>query len=188
MAHSETSPSAEVERLAHTRLADCYQCGKCTAGCPRGEVMDNGPTRIMRLVQTGAVDEAARSESIWQCVSCLTCSTRCPKSVNVSGVMDALRQISVEKKITAPKYESTVLFQKEFLKNIRRNGRTNELELVAAYKISGFLGNFNPFWAVADAKLGWPMLIRNKLHFKIGSPVKDKGLVKRIFDKCEEKK
>ena len=184
---SQTSPVSKVERLAHTKAADCYQCGKCTAGCPRGEVMDNGPTRIMRLVQTGAIDEAAKSESIWQCVSCLTCSTRCPKSVNVAGVMDALRQISVEKKITAKKYASTVLFQKEFLKNIRRNGRTNELELVAAYKISGFLGNFNPFWALSDAKLGPAMLTRGKLHFMPGSPVKDKALVKRIFDQCEEK-
>lgn len=187
MSISQTSPQAEVERLAHTRVADCYQCGKCTAGCPRGEVMDNGPTRLMRLVQTQAVDEAARSESIWQCVSCLTCSTRCPKSVNVSGVIDALRQISVEKKLTAPRYAATVLFQKEFLKNIRRNGRTNELELVAAYKISGFLENFNPFWALSDAKLGPAMFVRGKLHFVPGSPVKDKALVKRIFDQCEEK-
>lgn len=184
---SHTSPPFEVERLAQTKVMDCYQCGKCTAGCPRGEAMDNGPTRIMRLVQGGEIDEAARSESIWQCVSCLTCSTRCPKSVNVAGVMDALRQISVEKNITAKKYAATVLFQKEFLKNVRRNGRTNELELVAAYKISGFLGNFNPFWALSDARLGPAMLVRGKLHFMPGSPVKDKALVKRIFDQCEAK-
>ncbi|MBO7680034.1 MAG: 4Fe-4S dicluster domain-containing protein, partial [Thermoguttaceae bacterium] len=66
----EVFSGANVERLAHTHLADCYQCGKCTAGCPRGDVMDNPPARLMRLSQIGAVEEAARSESIWQCVSC----------------------------------------------------------------------------------------------------------------------
>lgn len=183
----EVFSGANVERLAHTHLADCYQCGKCTAGCPRGDVMDNPPARLMRLSQIGAVEEAARSESIWQCVSCLTCSTRCPKQVNVSGVVDALRQISAEEGITAKRFADVVIFQKEFLKNIRRNGRTNELELVVMYKLNGFLHNFNPFWAVSDAMLGPGMLVRDKLHLKLGSPVKDKALVQRIFEKCEVK-
>ncbi|MDD3588616.1 MAG: 4Fe-4S dicluster domain-containing protein [Thermoguttaceae bacterium] len=175
---------ARVEALAHTQVANCYQCGKCTAGCPQGDVMDNGPTRLIRLVQTDNVLEAAKSESVWQCVSCLTCTTRCPKEVNIAGVVDALKQISVEKKITAPRFADTVVFQKEFLNNIRRNGRTNELELVAAFKIRSFLGNLNPFAAVRDTSLGPKMLVRGKLHFKPGSPVKDKALVRRIFDRC----
>ena len=181
---SESPLIAEVDRLAHTHVADCYQCGKCTAGCPQADVMDNGPTRLIRMVQAGDVEEAARSESVWQCVSCLTCSTRCPKSVNISGVVDALRQISVEKKISAKSFTRTVSFQKEFLRNIRRNGRTNELELVAAWKIINFFADFNPFAAIKDAQLGPKMLVRGKLHFLPGSPVKDKALVKRIFDRC----
>ena len=178
---------AEVEALARTNVADCYQCGKCTAGCPRGEVMDNGPTRLIRMVQIGAVEEAAKSESVWQCVSCLTCSTRCPKSVNIAGVIDALRQISVERNIAAKRFAKTVSFQKEFLRNIRRNGRTNELELVAAWKIAGFLTDFNPLAAMKDATLGPAMFVRGKLHFTPGSPVKDKALVRRIFDRCLKK-
>lgn len=175
---------SDVEKLAHTQVSNCYQCGKCTAGCPRGEAMDAGPTKLIHLVQTGAVLEAAKCESVWQCVSCLTCSTRCPKSVNIAGVVDALRQISVERKITANRFARTVLFQKEFLRNIRRNGRTNELELVAAWKILGFMHDFNPCEALKDAQLGPKMFFRHKLHFMPGSPVKDKGVVRRIFDRC----
>ena len=59
--------------------------------------------------------------------------------------------------------------------------------MVAEYKIRGFLGDGNPILAVKDADLGLPMFLRNKLHIKVGSPVKDKVLVKRIFDKCGEK-
>jgi hypothetical protein len=99
--------------------------------------------------------------------------------------MDALKQISLERKCVHPKQKRTVAFQRAFLNAIRRNGRTNEIEMVAEYKIRGFLGDGNPILAMKDADLGFPMLSRNKLHLKIGSPVKDKALVKRIFAKCE---
>ena len=161
MSETQSQLVADVEKLAHTQVNDCYQCGKCTAGCPRGDVMDIGPTRLIRLVQTGEVLEAARAESVWQCVSCLTCSTRCPKSVNISGVIDALRQISVEKRISAKRFNKTVLFQKEFLRNIRRNGRTNELELVVAWKLLGLASDLNPLAALRDAQLGPKMFFRH---------------------------
>ncbi|MBQ4195415.1 MAG: 4Fe-4S dicluster domain-containing protein, partial [Thermoguttaceae bacterium] len=56
MSNPNPDLKARVEELANTRLSDCYQCGKCTAGCPRGDVMDVPPTRIMRAVQIGNVE------------------------------------------------------------------------------------------------------------------------------------
>lgn len=147
--------------------------------------MDVLPSQIIRLVQVGAVEEAARAGSVWQCVSCLTCSTRCPKSVHIAGVMDALKEISLEKNCVHKDFKRIVAFQKSFLSTIRRNGRTNEFELVAEYKIRGFLGDLNPILALKDAELGPKMLALGKLHpWKLGAPVKDKALVKRIFEKC----
>ena len=187
MQHTERQDAdvARIEALANTKIADCYQCGKCSAGCPRAERMDVLPSVAIRLVQYGDVTKAASAQSVWQCVACLTCSTRCPKSVDIAGVMDALKQFSLEKNCVHPKQKRIVAFQRAFLNTIRRNGRTNELEMVAEYKIRGFLGDGNPVQAMKDADLGLPMLLRHKLHLKIGSPVKDKALVKRIFAKCE---
>ena|GEM_PF-912590 len=175
-----------VEALAHTNVADCYQCGKCSAGCPRVEKMDVVPSTIIRLVQYGNVRQASAAESVWQCVACLTCSARCPKSVDIAGVMDALKEISIKNKSVHPKHKRVLAFQRSFLNAIKRNGRTNEIEMVAEFKIRGFLGDVNPLLALKDASLGLPMLKRNKLHLKFGSPVKDKALVKRIFAKCGE--
>ena len=182
----KNSEIARIESLAHTKVADCYQCGKCSAGCPRAEQMDVLPSTVIRLIQCGEVKKAASAASVWQCVACLTCSARCPKSVNIAGVMGALKQISLEKKYVHPKQRRIVAFQRSFLNTIKRNGRTNELEMVAEYKIRGFLGDGNPIQAMKDADLGLPMFMRNKLHVKLGSPVKDKALVKRIFAKCGE--
>jgi len=183
--HAKVSPEiARVEELAHTKVADCYQCGKCSAGCPMGDQMDVIPSTLIRLIQYGNVNEAARSAAVWQCVSCQTCSTRCPKSVNIAGVLDALKQISIERKLVHKDFKRVVAFNKAFLDTIRRNGRTNELELVAQFKIRGFLGDFSILKALKDSMLGPKMLGLGKLHLKLGSPVKNKALVKRIFDRC----
>ncbi len=175
---------ARVEELAHTRLSDCYQCGKCTAGCPRGAFMDMPPTRMMRAVQIGEVLPAARADSIWRCLSCLTCSARCPKSVNVSGVVDALRQIAIETNSTSSKSAKIVGFQKAFLRNVRRNGRTNEVEMATDFETRYFFRRFDVLNAINTGLLGPKMIARGKMHFALGSPVKDKELVKRIFAKC----
>jgi len=182
-----TSVSPEIvrlEELAHTQVADCYQCGKCSAGCPMGDQMDVIPSMLIRLVQYGDVNEAARSAAVWQCVSCQTCSTRCPKSVHIAGVLDALKQISIERNLVHKKFKRVVAFHKSFLDTIRRNGRTNELELVVQFKIRGFLSDFSIPKVLKDSMLGPKMLGLGKLHLKLGSPVKDKALIKRIFEKC----
>ena len=105
----------------------------------------------------------------------------------VADVMDALKQIAFEKNIVHKKLRRTVIFQKTFIDIVRRYGRTNELELTMWYKVLGFFNDFNIPKLMADGELALPMIKRNKLHFKPGSPVKDKAVVKRIFEKCMEK-
>jgi len=65
----------------------CYQCMKCTSGCPVSQYFDWQPNQIMRAVQLGQEDIALKSETIWLCASCQTCTTRCPQGLNISGVM-----------------------------------------------------------------------------------------------------
>jgi len=162
---------------------DCYQCGKCTAGCPVADRMDLMPNQIVRLVQLGHMAKAASSESIWECVSCQTCTTRCPKSVDCAGIMDMLRQYSVEQASNSASQNRTVLFQKAFLANIRRNGRLNELELVGAFKTSAFLEDLAIPFLFKDAMLAPRMSVRGKLKLN-GAKVQDRELVSRIFGRC----
>jgi heterodisulfide reductase subunit C len=185
MSHTNGASLADkVDRLAHTHVRDCYQCGKCSAGCPMAERMEMLPNQIVRLVQLDRVERAMQSEAIWLCVSCMTCSTRCPKSVDCAGVMDALRQLSVEQDRVAASQRRTVLFQKAFLNNIRRNGRLTELELVGEFKTKAFLYDLNVPLLFKDALLAPRMLRRGKLHI-LGEKAKDRGVVQRIFERCE---
>lgn len=178
-----SNPQQIVNELAHTRVQDCYQCGKCTAGCPAAERMDLSPNQLVRLAQTGQLERALACEAIWLCVSCQTCTTRCPKSVNCAGVLDALRQIAVERAADAPAQRRTILFLKAFLANVRRNGRVAEFELVGQFKTSVFLKDLSIPFLMKDALLGPKMMGKGKLHLK-GEKVRDRALVGRIFEKC----
>lgn len=82
----------EVEELSGETLRKCYQCGKCTSGCPFVEEMDIKPNQIIRLVTLGVLD-VFQANSIWFCAACQMCGARCPKGVNLAKIMEALRNI-----------------------------------------------------------------------------------------------
>lgn len=83
----------KVEELSGQNLMACYQCGKCSAGCPAIAQMDILPNQIIRLAQLGMKDELLASKAIWLCASCMTCNTRCPKGINIAEVIEAIRLI-----------------------------------------------------------------------------------------------
>ncbi len=163
----------------------CYQCGKCTAGCPAGAFMDSPPARIMRLVQAGQVEEALKSESLWFCVGCMTCTARCPQNMEIAGTMDALRSLALEKGIVSDSKSKKLVnaFHTSFLNNVRKHGRLEELSLVNSYKLRtrSFL---------QDAESGIKMIKSGKikpLHTLTGKGgVKGKDQIAKIFEASEK--
>jgi heterodisulfide reductase subunit C len=87
----------EIETLSGQKLLSCYQCGKCSAGCPMVEAMDILPNQIIRLLQLGQVEDVKDSKTIWICASCFTCEARCPKGVDLSKIMEAVRVLLLRK-------------------------------------------------------------------------------------------
>ncbi|MCK4645246.1 MAG: 4Fe-4S dicluster domain-containing protein [Candidatus Aminicenantes bacterium] len=89
---------SKVEEISGQNLLACYQCGKCSAGCPAISDMDILPNQIIRYAQLGLKDELLHSKSIWICASCFTCNARCPKGINIAEVIEAIRQILLRKR------------------------------------------------------------------------------------------
>lgn len=171
--------------MARELARDCYQCGKCSAGCPVGERMDVVPNRLIRLIQLGHMAKAAAAGAIWECVSCQTCTARCPQNVDCAAIMDALREFSVLRGTASPEQNRTVIFQRAFLDNIRRYGRLNEVELIGRFKTKAFLNDLSIPMLFKDALLGPQMIRRGKFHLR-GEKVRDRDVVTRIFEKCNQ--
>ena len=103
----------KVQELSGQNLLACYQCGKCSAGCPAVSEMDILPNQIIRFAQLGLKDELLQCKSIWTCASCFTCNSRCPKGINIAEVIEALRQILLRKRQDHLKVEKLSAREKE---------------------------------------------------------------------------
>jgi heterodisulfide reductase subunit B len=148
-------PLAEVVREATGDNAfNCYQCIKCTNGCPLADQFDLTPNQVMRSVQLN--DTAVlESKAIWLCASCHTCATRCPQQIDVTGVMNALR-IESRKRGVKPAVPEIAKFNELFMRSVKIFGRAYELGLMASFNMA----LRQPF---RDLKLGKRMFARGKL-------------------------
>lgn len=169
----------QVSRESGQPVQQCYQCGKCTAGCPIAFSMDVPPNRVMRMVQLGLRDKALGCSSIWLCAYCSTCSVRCPRNVNLAQVMDSLRIIAGrEKRARSARSRHVDLFNRNFLNSIKRYGRLHEFETMAMYNLK----SGQPF---KDVDTGLYMLSRGKLKFLI-KKTSQMDQVKKIFARVKE--
>ena len=134
----ETIRSPFLKRLQEDcgeKISHCYQCGKCSAGCPIAYQMDYLPNQIMRMVQLGMEKQVLSSKTIWLCASCLTCTTRCPREIDVAEIMDYLRRQAYKKQVIPLEETEIPLFNKIFLRNIELFGRLYEMGLISMFNI-----------------------------------------------------
>ena len=164
---------------------DCYQCGKCSAGCPMGQMMDIPPHQVIRLVQLGGKEleeKALRSRSIWVCLSCETCSTRCPQEVEPAHMMDFMRHEAYRRKMVHPDAKRILRFHKIFLESVRQRGRIYEVDLVARMKM-GDAFNINLKEMMRDVATAPQMLAKGKLPI-FGDTIGGHSEVAKIYERC----
>ena len=162
-------------------VALCYQCGKCSAGCPLADEMDISPNQILRMLQLGIPeleDKVLESLSIWLCLTCETCLSRCPKDVDLPAIMDYLRAESLRKGKVNPKAKDIVAFNKTFLDSIQYIGRLYEIGLIGGYKMRSL-------HLMQDVLLAPTMFAKGKLKL-IPHNIKNKEAIARMFEKTKQ--
>lgn len=169
----------DVQERADVNLSTCYQCKKCSIGCPVADQTESHPSEIIRRLQLGAGDELLQSDLVWTCLSCETCFARCPNQINFTAIIDALKAIAVEKGVAKPEGDAP-LFNRLFLETVQSYGRAYDLKAIAMYKMgTGILKQ--------DMDKFPAMLKKRKIAILPPSGA-DKSKVKRIFAMAAQNK
>ncbi len=89
----------KIREISGQNVHRCMQCGCCSGSCPMfatGE-MPVGPRRVMHLLQLGLTDRVAELNTAWLCAACHSCQARCPRSIDLPKVMEAVRLLTLRK-------------------------------------------------------------------------------------------
>lgn len=124
----------KAEAAGPFHAVECFQCRKCTNGCPASFEMDLYPDQVIRLAILGQREEVLRSRTIWVCAACETCSTRCPNGVRIAELMDYFKEMAIWSGIEPAQPKVAALHQ-TFLENLKLTGRVFEGGLLPAYWI-----------------------------------------------------
>ncbi len=138
----------------------CYQCVKCTSGCPLANEFDLAPNQVMRALQLGEDDRVLNSKTIWLCASCQTCVTRCPHAIDLPRINDQLAMTAKKRGIKS-KVPEIAIFREVFLRYARWLGRAYEPGLIAEMN----LRTRQPF---KDMDMGLQMVLKRKIKLLPG--------------------
>ncbi len=155
------APGAELASRIGTGCGEnaykCYQCKKCTAGCPVASFGGMHPAQIMRAVQLGQLDMIFNDRFIWLCTGCQTCTTRCPQGIDVASIMDELKIIARREGKLHPDAPSATMMKYNYDSFVRW-GRMWEVELLTRDMLK------RPTSAFAWLNIGPKMLLKGKVN------------------------
>jgi len=146
------SVARRVEQTTGENAYLCYQCQRCSAGCPMAEHFDLLPSEVLRAIQDGDAS-VARSRTVWLCASCQTCVTRCPQGIDLPAILDRFRQETLD----SPSVPEVARFYKVFMRQVKLLGRVYELGLMGELN----LREKQPF---RDLPMGLRMIRKGKIR------------------------
>lgn len=178
--HIETAAGfcEEVAAASGQDIEACYQCAKCTAGCPMARAMDMMPNQVIRAVQLGMKDLALDAAAVWYCAGCETCASRCPRDIDMARVMKTLAGMCL-KEGRKPRDPAVAAFHKSFMDSMKRWGRAHEVEVVGLTKLRA------PSQRTKDVGLGASLFSKGRLTL-LPHRVPEARKVREIVDNQSE--
>lgn len=150
----------EVEKLpGGDKVLDCIQCGLCAGSCPTRFAMDYSPTQILKMINLGMREQVLSSSAIWECSSCHTCATRCPRGVEITTLMMSLKNLSLKENLA--KSETKPKFHKSFFEVINKYGRLSEAAL-----LTKTMKKSDPKAIMHNASLGLRLARKGKMRLR----------------------
>jgi heterodisulfide reductase subunit C len=139
------------------KINECIQCGTCSASCPSSAAMEYGPREIIAALRAGMLDRVLNANTVWLCVSCYSCTVRCPAGIPFTDVMYELKRLEGEKGLS--KEANGAVMAKAFAEAVDRHGRNAEMELLRKYYL-----RTRPLRGLAQVSLALKLFFRGRLH------------------------
>ncbi|MEQ9551113.1 MAG: 4Fe-4S dicluster domain-containing protein [Coleofasciculus sp. G3-WIS-01] len=155
-------------------IASCMQCGTCSGGCTNFERMDISPRKLILLLQRGEWETILKSNTLWLCTSCYTCTSRCPRGVRPADVIEAVKALAIREGIQ----NDSTRFNQIFVELVKKRGIVFEPELMHQY------GGIEAM--VEQADLGIKLALRGKLS-PFPAKVKDPKTFNQALEKASKK-
>jgi heterodisulfide reductase subunit C len=165
---------------AGKRILDCIQCGVCAGSCHARFGMDYSPMQIIKMVQLGLREDVFSSSTIWVCASCYTCTSRCPRGIDIPLLMSSLKNKAMENKIPA-KIPTKPKFHKAFTEIVGKYGRMHEPQLQLK-----LMKKTNPSDVFNNMRFGLKMFRKGKVKI-VPSRIKKTKDMEAIFRSAQKK-
>lgn len=160
------------------RIVHCLQCGSCGGSCPNGADMEHTPRTLFALINANKREEVLKSNTMWCCVSCYFCTTRCPQSIPITDIMYTLKRLAIRDGL-ATETDAPAL-AKTFTGLLDRYGRSFEFGLASRYYL------FNkPMSLLKMGPLGLSMFTRGRMAL-IPTTIRQVGQLQAIIHKARE--
>ena len=138
------------------RIVHCLQCGSCGGSCPSGADMQYTPRTLFALINANQREEVLQSNTMWCCVSCYFCTTRCPQNIPVTDLMYTLKRLAIRDGLARD--TDAPALAKTFTDYVDKYGRSFELGLASRF----YLLN-KPFAMLKMGPMGLSMFTKGRM-------------------------
>jgi heterodisulfide reductase subunit C len=154
-------------------IAACMQCGTCSGGCTNIDRMDMSPRTLILMIQRGEWEKVLESNALWMCSSCYICTSRCPRGVRPSDVIEAVKAIAIRQGIE----NDATRFHQIFVELVQKRGILFEPELMQKY--GGFAG------LLEQAELGIKLTLKGKMS-PLPEHIKEPAKFNQALEKAKQ--
>lgn len=163
----------QITADAGVDLKDCYQCGKCSAGCPVAPMASMMPREVIRNLQLGNAESVIDADMPWLCASCGMCQARCPQNVDLPNLMLACRRAALRE--GKKPLQEVSAFNSIFIDGVKEKGVSDEAALAMKFNVvTGHLAQ--------DALSAPKMVLRGMLNLsehKVDGASEVKAIIER---------
>ena len=140
--------------------------------------MESTPRRLFALISAGQRDQVLDSNTMWMCVSCYLCTSRCPQKIPITDIMYTLKRMSVAEGHAA--HGSGAALARTFTGYVDRYGRSFEFGIASRFYLT-----HKPSSLLRMGPLGLSMFQKGRMSL-MPTRIRQVDQLRAIIDRAKE--